>query len=135
MAPGRPVGAARPGAGRGRWCRRRRPTKNWCPQNYGHSFSGPVTLTNALTRSINIIPIRLSLAIGKSAVDGRRMIIDVAHRLGIRSELKESWALPIGVEGVNLTEMVGAYGAFASGGHKTPPHAATEIRNTKGELI
>jgi penicillin-binding protein 1A len=109
--------------------------KNWCPQNYGHSFSGPVTLTNALTRSINIIPIRLSLAMGKSAVDGRRMIIDIAHRAGIQTELKESWALPIGVEAVNLTEMVGAYGLFASGGHKTPPHAAVEIRNPRGDLI
>jgi len=26
---------------------------NWCPQNYGHSYSGAVTLTQAITRSIN----------------------------------------------------------------------------------
>ncbi|MET0482321.1 MAG: PBP1A family penicillin-binding protein [Aestuariivirgaceae bacterium] len=109
--------------------------KNWCPQNYGRSFSGPVTLMNALTRSINIVPIKLSLAMGKNAVDGRRMIIDTAHRMGIQTELKESWALPIGVEAVNLVEMVGGYGVFASGGYKAPPHAAVEIRNPTGEVL
>ena len=37
---------------------------NWCPQNYGHSYSGAVTLTQALTRSINVIPVKLSIALG-----------------------------------------------------------------------
>jgi len=109
--------------------------KNWCPQNYGRSFAGPVTLMTALTRSINIIPVKLSLAMGKSAVDGRRLIIDTAHRMGIETDLKESWALPIGVEAVDLIEMTGAYGVFSSGGYKASPHAALEIRDSKGDLI
>ncbi|MCV6603285.1 MAG: transglycosylase domain-containing protein, partial [Cohaesibacter sp.] len=33
---------------------------NWSPKNYGRSYSGPVTLTNALRRSINTIPVRLA---------------------------------------------------------------------------
>jgi len=37
---------------------------NWCPQNYGHSYSGAVTLTQAITRSINVVPVKLSIAIG-----------------------------------------------------------------------
>ena len=109
--------------------------KNWCPQNFGHSFSGPVTLTQAITRSINVIPVKLSLAFSKNAVDGRRMIIDTAHTMGIETDLKESWALPIGVEAVDLLEMTGAYGVFSSGGHKAPPHAALEIRNSKASLL
>ena len=28
---------------------------NWCPQNYGHSYSGAVTLTQAITNSINVV--------------------------------------------------------------------------------
>ena len=35
---------------------------NWCPQNYGHSYSGSVTLTQAITRSINVVPVKLSIA-------------------------------------------------------------------------
>ena len=34
---------------------------NWCPQNYGHSYSGTVTLTQAITRSINVVPVKLSI--------------------------------------------------------------------------
>nr|WP_245196686.1 PBP1A family penicillin-binding protein [Labrys sp. LIt4] len=109
--------------------------RNWCPQNFGHKFSGPITLTQAITRSVNVIPVKISLALSKSAADGRRMIIETAKTMGIETDLKESWALPIGVEAVNLLEMTGAYGVFSSGGHKAPPHAALEIRNAKGDLL
>ena len=45
---------------------------NWCPQNYGHSYSGAVTLTQAITRSINVVPVKLSIAIGgKGGPEGR----------------------------------------------------------------
>ncbi len=40
---------------------------NWCPQNYGHSYSGNVTLTQAITRSINVVPVKISIALGKGA--------------------------------------------------------------------
>jgi penicillin-binding protein 1A len=39
------------------------------------------------------------------------------------------------VEAVDLLEMTGAYGVFSSGGHKAPPHAATEIRNSRGDRL
>jgi len=55
---------------------------NWCPQNYGRSHSGPMTLTTAITRSINVIPVKLSIAIGgiprnqwESAKKGRAKIV------------------------------------------------------------
>jgi len=39
---------------------------NWCPHNYGGGFSGPVTLTTGLVKSINIIPVRLAQAFGRA---------------------------------------------------------------------
>src|SRR5258706_13989845 len=39
---------------------------NWCPQNYGHSYSGTVTLTHAITRSINVVPAKLSIAVANN---------------------------------------------------------------------
>jgi penicillin-binding protein 1A len=49
-----------------------KPTSTWStgrsvsatgvPQNYGHSYSGTVTLTQAITRSINVVPVKLSIA-------------------------------------------------------------------------
>ena len=37
---------------------------NWCPHNYSGGFSGSMTLTQALIRSINTIAVKLSIAIG-----------------------------------------------------------------------
>src|SRR3954453_22760985 len=38
---------------------------NWCPHNYSNSYSGSMTLTQALVRSINVIPVKISIALGK----------------------------------------------------------------------
>ena len=37
---------------------------NWCPKNYSGGHSGAMTLTQAITRSINVIPVKLSIALG-----------------------------------------------------------------------
>ena len=37
---------------------------NWCPHNYSNGYSGSMSLTSALTRSINTIAVKLSIAIG-----------------------------------------------------------------------
>ena len=37
---------------------------NWCPKNYGGGFGGAMTLTEALKRSINVVAVKLSIAIG-----------------------------------------------------------------------
>src|SRR5260370_19235954 len=37
---------------------------NWCPKNYGGGFGGAMTLTEALKRSVNVVAVKLSIAIG-----------------------------------------------------------------------
>src|SRR6195256_5002796 len=71
---------------------------NWCPQNYGHSYSGSVTLTQAITRSINVVPVKLSIAIGGKGGPkaGRAKIVEVARRFGIKAPLPDTPSLPIG---------------------------------------
>src|SRR5690349_21386813 len=77
---------------------------NWCPQNYGHSYSGSVTLTQAITRSINVIPVKLSIEIGKKFGGGpkvgREKIVEVARRFGIKAPLPDTPSLPIGADEV-----------------------------------
>ena len=56
---------------------------NWCPQNYSHSFSGSMTLTQALARSINVIPVRLSVSLGDGNPKiGRAKIIQIGAAHG-----------------------------------------------------
>src|ERR1700756_3867211 len=37
---------------------------NWCPHNYSGGYSGSMTLIEAITHSVNVIPIKLSIALG-----------------------------------------------------------------------
>ncbi len=64
---------------------------NWCPQNYSGGFSGSMTLLMALTRSINTIAVRLSVAIGDGNPKlGRSRIVKLAQDMGIRTPLTDS---------------------------------------------
>jgi penicillin-binding protein 1A len=110
---------------------------NWCPQNYGRSFSGSVTLTVALTKSINVIPVKLSIALGGGAGPkaGRAKIIDMARKFGIKSPLPDTPSLPIGADEVNVLEHTVAYAAFPNKGMAVTPHAILEVRSATGETI
>ncbi len=102
---------------------------NWCPHNYGGGYSGPVTLTTALVKSINVIPVRLAQAIG------RDKIAETAHRMGITSELRITRSLPLGASEVRVVDMAGAYAVFANGGYKATPYAFTRIVNSRGKVV
>lgn len=102
---------------------------NWSPKNYSRSYRGAVTLKTALTKSINTIPVILSLDFG------RQKIIDTAYRMGLTHELENSVSLPIGSSEVSVIDMASAYSVFANGGMKAPAYAVLEIKNSAGEVL
>jgi penicillin-binding protein 1A len=102
---------------------------DWSPRNYTRGYSGPMTLTNALVRSINTIPVRLAQAIG------RDRIVETAYAMGITSELLITRSLPLGTSEVTVLDMAGAFGTLATGGFREAPFAFTEIRNNQGEVV
>ena len=109
---------------------------NWCPQNYGRGYAGSMTLMMALTRSINTIAVRLSVAIGDGNPKlGRSRIVKVAHDMGVKSQLPDTPSLPIGADAVTVLEHTGAYGAFPNLGKAVTPHAILEVRTGDGQLI
>ncbi|MCB5176312.1 MULTISPECIES: transglycosylase domain-containing protein [Microvirga] len=109
---------------------------NWCPQNYGRKFSGSMSLTSAIARSINSIPVRMSLEIGKgNAKAGRAVIIDTAKRMGLTHPLTDSSSLPIGAAEATVIDMAASYAVFANGGRRADPYAAWEVRSSSGEII
>lgn len=109
---------------------------NWCPQNYGRSFSGAMSATVAMARSINTIPVILTqqMGSGDSRV-GRERVIETARAMGITRPLTNSAPLPIGAAEVTLIELTTAYATFAAGGRQVTPHAVIEMKNSSGELI
>jgi penicillin-binding protein 1A len=110
---------------------------NWCPQNYGHSYSGAVTLTQAITRSINVVPVKLSIALGgkEGPKAGRAKIIQTARRMGIKSPLPDTPSLPIGADEVTLLEHTVAYATFPNQGKAVKPHALLEVRSSLGDTL
>jgi penicillin-binding protein 1A len=109
---------------------------NWCPQNYGRSYSGTVTLTTAITKSINTIPVRLSLALGKgNARAGRNMIVKTARAMGLRSPLADTPSLPIGAGEVTVLDHTVAMATFPNEGKAVAPHALLEVRTAMGETV
>ena len=104
-------------------------TKGWSPANYDGRYRGPVTLREALARSINTVAIRLNMSLGP------RKVAEAGHRLGIRSELRPDATLALGTSEVTLVELVGAYGAFAAGGRLIEPHIIKRVRTGSGRLL
>ena len=109
---------------------------NWCPHNYAGGFSGPVTLIEALTHSINVIPVRLSIELGHGNPKlGRAMIVQTARNFGIHAPLPDTPSLPIGADEVNVYEHAVAYATFPNLGRAVAPHAALEVRTGTGQLV
>ncbi|WP_460449585.1 transglycosylase domain-containing protein [Alsobacter sp. SYSU BS001988] len=109
---------------------------DWCPNNYGRSYSGSMPLATALAKSINTIPVRLSIAIGDgNPKNGRARIIDICRLMGLTTPLVDTVSLPIGAAEVTVLDMTASYAVFANGGRKADPFAAVEVRNSRGDMI
>ncbi len=103
--------------------------KGWKPENYTHEYFGAVTLTQALAMSLNTVAVRLGIEAGPAKV------VRTAHRLGIASKLEANASIALGTSEVSLTELVGAYAAFANGGMIAAPHVVTKIRTPQGKIL
>src|SRR5471030_35144 len=64
--------------------------KGWNPENYSRKYLGEVTLTQALSKSLNTVAVRLGQEVGPKA------IVRTAHRLGIASELEPNASIALG---------------------------------------
>src|SRR5437868_1385084 len=109
---------------------------NWCPHNYSGGYAGSMTLTQALTRSINTIAVRLSIAIGNGNPKlGRAKIVENARKMGLRTPLPDTPSLPIGADEVTVLDHTAAYATFPNLGKAVTAHAALEVRSGNGELV
>src|SRR5205085_10920284 len=70
--------------------------KGWKPENYGHEYFGAVTLTQALSMSLNTASARLGLEVGP------KNVVRTAHRLGISSKLDANATIALGTSEVSL---------------------------------
>jgi penicillin-binding protein 1A len=103
--------------------------KGWAPENYGHQYHGPVTLTKALAFSLNTVSVRLTMEVTPMAV------VRTAHRLGIASRLEPNASIALGTSEVSPLELVGAYATFANGGYAVMPHVIERVTAANGKVL
>ena len=86
------------------------PVGVWQPANYDRSFTGTVTLREALERSLNVPFARLGMAVGPER------IVETAQKMGIESPLNPYPSIALGASEVSPLELTRAFGVLASGG-------------------
>jgi penicillin-binding protein 1A len=103
--------------------------KEWAPQNYSREFAGPTTVRQALTKSNNIVTIRILQDIGV------RYAADYARQLGIASPLQEDLTLALGSSAVTPLELASAYAVLVNGGIRITPTYITKVRDRDGKIL
>ncbi|MBE9536428.1 MAG: PBP1A family penicillin-binding protein [Proteobacteria bacterium] len=101
----------------------------WKPKNYEDKFYGPTTLRTALTKSRNVVTIKIMQTLG---ID---YVIDYARRMGITSHLNRDFSIALGSSGLSLQEIVSAYGIFAASGKHNKPVFITKIMDREGNIL
>ncbi len=93
----------------------------WTPRNYSGKNYGRVTLTEALSKSLNIPAVIVSEEVG------RENVRNVAADFGIESDLADGPALALGASESTLIEMTGAYAGILNGGRSVTPYGLVEL--------
>jgi penicillin-binding protein 1A len=101
----------------------------WEPRNFDLQYEGPVTLRKALSKSRNIITIKILQDIGVNYV------VNYAKNLGISSPLNYDLSLALGSSGISLLEITRAYAAFANQGLLAEPIFITKIVSRDGTVL
>ena len=103
---------------------------NWSPKNYGRSYSGRVTLANALARSINTVPVRLA----RDRL-GIPPIAALTHALGVESKLNNHKTMVLGTSEMTVMDQATGYNTFADGGLAGVRFGISELRTRGGDAF
>jgi penicillin-binding protein 1A len=102
----------------------------WEPKNYDGKYDGPITMRKGLTKSKNMISIRILQRIG--AKYGQ----EYAMRFGFDADKNPPYlTLALGAGNVTPLQMVGAYSVFANGGYKVNPYLISKITDANGKVL
>ena len=102
----------------------------WEPKNYDGKYEGPMSMRRGLTKSKNMVSIRILDKIGPQYAQ------EYITRFGFEAERNPPYlTLALGAGAVTPLQLAGAYAVFANGGYKVNPHLITKITDNNGKTL
>ena len=102
----------------------------WEPKNFDGEHAGPIRLRTALTKSKNLVSIRVLQSIGPAYAQ------DYIARFGFLPEQHPPYlTMALGAGSVTPMQMAAAYSVFANGGYRIQPYLIDRIVDARGTLL
>ena len=101
----------------------------YAPQNYDHTFKGPITLRSSLELSRNVPAVRLMEALGPQNV------VNYTKRFGFSREFPPYLSMALGAGEGTLLEVTSAYTVFPNQGVRMLPMTVLSVRDRDGRLL
>ncbi|MBI4051692.1 MAG: transglycosylase domain-containing protein [Elusimicrobia bacterium] len=101
----------------------------WVPNDYDGRFLGPITLRKALELSRNVASVWLIERVGPP------LVVEVAHRLGIKSRLDPVPALGLGSSVISPLELANAFATFADMGIRVDSYEVVRVEDNQGKIL
>ena len=102
----------------------------WEPKNYDNKYEGPMTMRRGLTKSKNMISIRILNKIGA------RYGQEYATRFGFDADKNPPFlTLALGAGATTPLQMAGAYSVFANGGYRISPYLISKVTDADGKVL
>ena len=102
----------------------------WSPKDYEDTYSGIVSVRQALTKSLNLPTIRILQAIGPNYAR------DYTKRFGFDPARQPPYlTLALGAGSVTPMQMATGYTAFANGGQLATPYLITRVVDQQGRIL
>lgn len=102
----------------------------WRPQNDTRRFYGPTRLRVGLTKSRNLVSIRLLQALGVGKA------IKVIEKFGFeRRNLPRTLSLALGTANTSPLDIATGYAVFANGGYRVKPHIIQKVMDSQNSVV
>lgn len=102
----------------------------WEPKNYDGTFEGPMAMRTALTKSKNLVSVRILQSIGPKYAQ------DFISRFGFEADKHPPYlTMALGAGSVTPWQMATAYSVFANGGYRVQPYFIAKITDAQGQVL
>ncbi len=104
--------------------------KTYAPSNYNNKYGNKeITMAAAISYSDNIYAVKTHLFLGED------MLVNMAHKMGIKEKLQANASLPLGTSEMTMLDFANAYTTLASGGYKKDLHFIKKVEDLNGNVL